>query len=198
MQQNCELRVYTFQLEGMPLGPSANLRGDRASGWRNREMKRQARAHMEKVAEATGPPTGEPVELAKLEITFHMPTLAVQDLDNLRARCKEYVDVLVERGYVADDRWTVIPDQHERAVLDRHNPRFEIKLTELPFDTTLRPAYRRRTSSVGNRRAEGKKESQGAERNARERGNTGRRTGKRRMETEAGTAAEGMTQGRMF
>lgn len=121
----------TYVIEGMPIGPSLNDRGDRLSGWRAREAKRKAQDAMRDVVNSTPRPSLYPLENVLLEFVFFMPTWRDRDLRNIGVQCKPYEDVLVELCVIAGDGWRNSPTQLQRVYYRKKWSGFEIRVYSL-------------------------------------------------------------------
>ena len=62
---------------------------------------------------------------AKLRIVYYLPDRLRRDITNLE---QSTCDILVKAGVIKDDCWTVLPDIHAVARIDRKNPRAEIAI----------------------------------------------------------------------
>ena len=62
---------------------------------------------------------------AKLCVVYYLPDRLRRDVTNLlQSTC----DILAKAGVIRDDCWTVLPDIHAAAAVDRKNPRAEIAI----------------------------------------------------------------------
>lgn len=65
-----------------------------------------------------------------LMLDFYPPDRRRRDLDNLISKCKPLIDVLVERGWIADDN-QITYIQAEKCQPDKANPRTEVSMFEI-------------------------------------------------------------------
>ena len=112
------------EIPGMPTGWSGNSRGNyRQQARHQRGTKIVARDYITQRQEP--PLRGDLI----LQLNFYQPDKIHRDLDNLIAKCKPIIDVLVERGWMQDDRQIV--EIWARKDLDREFPRTEVILERL-------------------------------------------------------------------
>ena len=117
---------YVYTVEGMPLGPNFNMRGDRLNGWRAREASRKAHAAMREVLKAGIRPSLYPIPKAEIHYVFYLPTWRHRDIEALQSQCKPYIDEMVSFGIIAGDSWRFIPRRSQEAVYRKNQPGFEI------------------------------------------------------------------------
>ena len=88
-------------IPGLPTGWDNNKRGNHFKQAKvQRDVKEKMREHVLEV--------GEPLEGDLwLFLDFYQPDRRVRDLENLIARCKPLIDVLVEKGWMHDDKQIV-------------------------------------------------------------------------------------------
>lgn len=63
---------------------------------------------------------------ATVSYRFCVKTNTRQDTENMRHRCKAYVDGLVDAGVMAGDHWQVLESGPATVEIDKENPRVEI------------------------------------------------------------------------
>ena len=121
------METVRYEIDGLPIGPSLNDRGDRVNGWRAREANRKAHAVMRGVINRTPRPSLYPLEgPLEMEINFFLPTRRGRDGRNLMVQCKPYEDELVAAGVIADDGWKHVPRHITNITYRKGRPGFEI------------------------------------------------------------------------
>ena len=119
--------MFIVELPCLPSGVTLNSR----THWRDRAQKAQdAKDEMKATVLEAG--LGN-VRLQRVEAryTFFMPSQRRQDIDQLHAAAKSYLDGIIELGVLPDDSWREIPQVSLHCVYRAGQPGMRLELIEM-------------------------------------------------------------------